>query len=133
MATIESKKVEVNASPTEVFQFVHDLRNLKELLPQDKISEWEGHEDRCSFKVAGAYKIGLEHKSAEEPTSIVLKASEGSPIDFDLHIALDQLDGGTAASMVSNLNVNPFMKMMVEKPLKSLFDYIADQLKAKFG
>lgn len=133
MATIESKKVDVKASPEEVFNFVLDLRNLKELLPQDKISEWEGAETKCSFKVAGAYKIGLEHKSASSPKNIVLKSSHGSPLDFDLDIRLDQIDSGTSAMMVSNLNVNPFMKMMVEKPLKNLFDYIADQLQKKFA
>lgn len=133
MATIESKKVHVKASPEEVFNFVLDLRNLKELLPQDKITDWQGEETKCSFKVAGAYKIGLEHKSSISPSNIVLKSSDGSPLDFDLDIQLSQIESGTSAMMVSNLNVNPFMKMMVEKPLKNLFDYIADQLQKKFS
>ena len=132
MATIESKKVSLNTGSQEVFDFVSDLSNLKELLPQDKISDWQGSPESCSFKVAGAYKVGLKHKTLTPPHSIVL-TSDDSPIDFDLDISIKDNDGGAEASMVSNLNVNPFMKMMVEKPLKNLFDYIADKLQQKYS
>lgn len=132
MAVIESKKVELQSNQQEVFDFVSDLTNLKELLPQDKISEWHGEKDRCSFKVAGAYKVGLKHKTLEAPGRILLE-SDDSPIDFDLDISINDLGGKTEASMVSDLKVNAFMKMMVEKPLKNLFDYIADQLQARYS
>ncbi|MCH2198809.1 MAG: hypothetical protein MK081_08490 [Flavobacteriales bacterium] len=133
MAVIESKKVELTSSPQEVFDFVQDLTNLKELLPQDKISDWSGEVDRCSFKVAGAYTIGLKKSSVEAPNRIVLESEAPSPVKFDLNIAIAETENGTRAGMVSNLDVNPFMKMMVEKPLRNLFDYIADRLQEKFN
>jgi hypothetical protein len=34
---------------------------------------------------------------------------------------------------VFNGEINPFIKMMVEKPLKNLFDHIADKMKAVHG
>jgi carbon monoxide dehydrogenase subunit G len=133
MATIESKSVHVNATPEELFAFVQDLRNLRELLPQDKISEWKGEEKHCSFKVTGGYKVGLEHQTLEEPKRIVLTSDEDSPIDFDLDIRFDEEGEGSKASMTSDLKVNAFMRMMVEKPLKNLFDYIADRLQERYA
>lgn len=133
MATIESKKVTVNATREEVFDYVKDLRNLYELLPQDNVSDWKGEETQCSFKVTGGYKVGLLHQKLESPSRIQLTSDEDSPIDFDLDIRLDDVEGGTEAVLISDLKVNAFMRMMVEKPLKNLFDYIANQLEKKFG
>lgn len=133
MATIESKKVTLNASREEVFSYVKDLRNLYDLLPQDKVSDWQGEETHCSFKVVGGYKVGLKHQDLESPSRIQLTSDEDSPIDFDLDIRFDDVEGGTQAGLTSNLKVNAFMRMMVEKPLKNLFDFIADQLEKKFN
>lgn len=133
MATIESKKVQLSAAPQEVFNYVHDLNNLIELLPGDKVSEWKGSEDSCSFKVAGGYNLGLERASASEPTQIVLRSTPSSPLKFDLDIRFSPVNSGTEAGMVCNIEANPFVMMMVEKPLRNLFDFIADRLNAKFN
>lgn len=133
MATIESKRVSLNSGADDVFVYVKDLSNLIELLPQDKVSDWQGSPEKCSFKVSGGYKIGLAHKSLNAPTQIVLTSTEGSAIAFDLDIQLKEEGGKTDAGLVATLDVNPFMKMMIEKPLKNLFDYIADKLERKFN
>lgn len=133
MATIESKEVSLNAAPEEVFAYVKDLRNLIELLPKDKISDWQGSETKCTFKVSGGYKIGLEHKSETAPNKLVLNSTEGSAMPFDLDIHFNAQGNGTSAGMVGTLDVNPFLRMMVEKPLKNLFDYIAERLEKKFN
>lgn len=133
MTTIESNKVSLNASPEAAFTYVSDLNNLIELLPQDKVSEWQGSADKCSFKVSGGYKIGLAHKSLESPGKIVLQSTDGSALSFDLDIRFTADGAGTTAGLTAHLDVNPFMKMMVEKPLKNLFDYIASKLAAKFS
>ena len=133
MARIESKTVQLNAAPQAVFDYVKDLSNLYELLPQDKVTDWQGAPDQCSFKVSGGYKIGLAHKSNEAPNRILLESTEGSAMKFDLDIRMDEKEGGTSAGMTGILDVNPFMKMMVEKPLKNLFDYIASKLSERFN
>lgn len=132
MTTIESQQVDVNTSPQEVFDFLIDLNNLKELLPQDKISDWQSTTDSCSFKVMGAYTIGLKKESWEEPERLLLKSTENAPFPFTLDIGIKSTESGARAGLVSEVDVNPFMKMMVQKPLQNLFDYIANQLKVKF-
>lgn len=133
MATIESKKVTLNTSQEEVFTYVKDLNNLIDLLPQDKVSDWKGGEDACSFKVSGGYKIGLAHKTLSPHSQIVLSSTEGSAMKFDLDIRFDNDGDQTRAGLTAELDVNPFMKMMVEKPLKNLFDYIASKLEARYA
>ena len=132
MTTIESNHVEVAAKQLEVFEFLKDLRNLHELLPQDKVSEFQADENQCSFKVMGAYAIGLENYSKDAPSNLVLKSKDGAPFSFDLDIKIDELNDQSKVHLVSQADINPFMKMMVEKPLRNLFNYIADQLHKKY-
>lgn len=132
MATIESKKVTVNAGSEAVYTFLSDLNNFEQLLPQDRISEWSSTEKECSFKVQGGYKIGLQWERGEEHSLIVLKSTPAAPFPFDLNIHLSEEDGKTNGYQVCNADLNPFLKMMVEKPLKNLFDYIADRLVEQF-
>ena len=133
MTNIESKHVTVNAEQSEVFTFIRDLNNLKELLPQDKISEWNSSEDECSFKVAGGYKIGMRFQGADQNDKITLVSTDVAPFPFTLNILLKNNGSETGAYQVCEANINPFLKMMVEKPLKNLFDYIADRLEKRFA
>lgn len=132
MTVIESQKVDVNAKQEAIFDFLMDLQNLEKLLPVGKVSDFKASSDTCSFKVMGAYKIGLKHKSSVKPNNIILESDADSPFPFDLDIKIDQMANGSSAYMVSNADINFFLKQMVEKPLKALFDHIAGQLKSHF-
>lgn len=130
---IESKQVSIAASPVEVFEYLSDLNHFRELLPQDKISEWQSDAAQCSFKVAGAYTIGLRIKESFPHRELHLVSAENGPLPFDLRILIEPTDEGTSARQIVDAKVNPFVKMMVEKPLANLFDHIADKLVLRFA
>jgi carbon monoxide dehydrogenase subunit G len=132
MTKIESKTVQVNVGPESVFAFLTDLNNFRELLPGDKISDWSSDGTSCVFKVQGGYKIGLALESSEPHSSVIYRSTAESPFRFTLHVHLEPVDGGTRGWQVCEAELNPFLRMMVEKPLKNLFDYIADQLSSRF-
>lgn len=127
MTHIESKKVEVAASVNDCFNFLCDLNHYELLLPKDKISHWESDEKSCSFKIQKTYKLDLLLKGAEEPNVIHLVSGEKSPFKFtlDIHLVGDDL---TQAQLKCDADINPFLKMMIEKPLNNLFNYMADRL-----
>ena len=132
MTKIESKHVEVAASQKAIYDYLMDLNNLQELLPKDKVSDFKSDGESCSFKVMNAYTIGLEHQSSTEPDNIILKSTDGGPLSFDLDVKIKAIADKCKVNLVSNADINPFMKMMVEKPLRNLFDYIAERLTTKF-
>lgn len=133
MATIESKRVDVEANPTTVFEFLEDMNNFEVLMPQDKISDWKASEKECSFKVQGGYTIGMAWKEATPPGHIVLASTAASPLPFTLNIHLEEDKDITSAYQVCEVKANAFMMMMIEKPLKNLFDYIATNLQKHFS
>lgn len=128
---IESKKVTIPASKEQVFNYINDLNNFQALLPADRISEWESTETYCSFKVQGTATIDLHIKETTPYDNILLESGKRSPFPFTLNVHLSETDGETTAFQVMDAKVNPFLKMMVEKPLTNLFDYIADKLTEK--
>lgn len=125
---IESKAVVVNAPREEVFDYITNLDNFQHLLPEDRISNWEGRQDYCKFQVKGTATIDLQLHEAKRNENVVLKSGESSPFPFELHVFLSDDPRGTKVYQVCEAQVNPFLKMMVEKPLSNLFDYIADRL-----
>jgi len=134
--SITSKKEIVNASSKEVFEFLCDFNNIKELLPQDKISDWNSTVDACSFKIQGAAVIPLNKKSVEPNSKINIVSGEKAPFPFTLVVHINELDGGDGNSCEGYLQfegeINAFLKMMVVKPLTNLFDYMAHKLQKKF-
>ncbi len=130
---IESKTVEVAASPQAVFEYLSDLNNFENLLPEGRISDWESRTDYCSFKVQGTATIDLQLIEAKSPNYLLLKSGDRSPFPLELNIHLTEHGAATSAFQIMNAEINPFLKMMVEKPLTNLFDYIADRLQAVFA
>lgn len=129
MTNIESKHVEVNCPPAEVFEYLTDLNNFQELLPKDKISNWESDEEKCSFRIQGTVTLSIVRKDSTPHTVINLVSGEKTPFPFTLDVFLeDRGDGGTKVYQKFEGEINTFLKMMVEKPLANLFDYIADRL-----
>ena len=133
MTIIESKQVQIAKPATELYTFLQDMNNFQQLLPQDRISEWKSDGRSCSFKVQGAATIGLELAGGEAPDHVILKATDRSPFPFTLDVLLKEEGGVTTAWQEFKGDINPFIKMMVEKPLKNLLDHIADKMKAVHG
>ncbi|MBI2258132.1 MAG: hypothetical protein HYU67_04445 [Flavobacteriia bacterium] len=130
---INSCKEEVNSSIQEVFNFLLDTRNFYNLLPNDKISNWEADEKYCSFKVQGGFVISFEQISFVEPKLIVLKSGKKAPFPFQILIHLKETENGTEGYFEFNGEISLFLKIMVEQPLKNLFDHMAKEMKTIFS
>jgi carbon monoxide dehydrogenase subunit G len=126
--TIESQKVIVDANVEKVFNFLLDFNNIKELLPQDKISDWQADFDQCSFKIQNAALIPLVKASSVPLKSINIVSGDKAPFKFTLDISIVDLGDKSETSLVFNGEINAFLKMMVVKPLTNLFDYMANRI-----
>jgi carbon monoxide dehydrogenase subunit G len=129
---ITSQQAQINASAEQVFQFLSDCNNIYHLLPQDKISDWKATENDCSFKVQKMATIPLVFVRREPNTLLEMKSGEGAPFPFTLNIVIDEDGASSRGHIEFDGQVNAFLKMMVEKPLSNLFDYMSHKLKTHF-
>lgn len=130
---INSQTVIVAAPQQEVFTFLKDANNILHLLPQDKISDFKASKDDCSFKVQGGVTISLIHDGEEGTDKLFMKSGEKSPFPFRLTIHTSDKAGETEGKIEFDGQVNMFLKMMVEKPLTNLFDYMSKKLQEHFA
>lgn len=129
---IDSTKVRVNAEQEVVFNFLKDMRNIIHLLPQDKISDFKATEGECSFKVQGGVIISLIQAGDEGVGKVLMRSGDKSPFPFKLEVITTVVEEGTEGYLHFDGQVNMFLKMMVEKPLTALFEYMGAQLAKNF-
>jgi carbon monoxide dehydrogenase subunit G len=129
---LNSNKVIVAATKAEIISYLSNAENIWDLLPQDKVSDFKATTEQCSIKVQGGITISLIENGATE-NELYLKSGDKSPFPFKLTIKLSEAEGGTEGFIHFDGEVNMFLKMMVEKPLTALFNYMSEKLKVKFG
>ena len=130
---INSQTVIVSAPQQTVFDFLKDANNLIHLLPQDKITDFKATKDECSFKVQGGVIISLVHDGEEGIDKVFMKSGEKSPFPFRLTIHTANKSDQTEGRIDFDGEVNMFLKMMVEKPLTNLFNYMSNKLKEHYA
>ncbi|MEJ6588676.1 MAG: hypothetical protein QNL43_02635 [Crocinitomicaceae bacterium] len=125
-------KVNVAAAAPIIKEFLMNSPNLEHLLPMDKVKDFVSDQTSCSFKVQGGFMISLI-QDGSEGNKVFLKSGEKSPFPFRLTIFLEELGANeTQGHIEFDGEVNAFLKLMVEKPLLSLFNYMSSRLSKHF-
>ena len=128
---LKSNQVSVKASKEQILSFLSNSENLWFILPQDKISDFKADQHSCSFKVQGGITISLVQSGSKED-KLFLKSGEKTPFPFNLTIHLIENGSLTDGYIHFDGEINAFLKMMVEKPLSALFNYMSEKLKSHF-
>lgn len=136
MSKYTSKIGKINKQDQLIYNFLSDFRNLESVIPKDKISDFEATEEICKFKIEGIGEAGL--KTVEkEPHQLIKISSDGkTPFGFSFWIQLkpiEQEENSTAIRLTIDAQLNPMMKMMVEKHLQKGIDSLVDHMVTFFN
>lgn len=131
MTKFESSVKEIPHSIQAVYDKISDLNNLaavKDRLPEDKVKNLHFDADTLSVEVAPVGELKLEIVE-REPCKCVKFGTVQSPLPFNLWIQLVET-GQTSCKMrvTVGLDVNPFMKAMVQKPLQEGVEKMVEML-----
>jgi len=126
---IETNQQQVNASQEEIYNFLMDMNNFEQLFPQDKIDNWESTNDTCSMKIKSMGSLGLKRVASTANSLVYLDSFGKTPFKFTLNLFISEKDNDTSkVHLVFEGDINPFMKMMVEKPLTEFFNSLVKRL-----
>lgn len=129
MEHFKSEEKQIAASQSAVYNKLSDFSNLNKLgaLPEDLLKDFSYTEDTLSVNtMAGTITL---KKVATEPDKAIHLQSVVSPVPLDLSIQIES--DGTAQSklrLVAGLEVNSFVKAMIQKPIQQGLDKIANLL-----
>ena len=124
---LESTKVTVAKSSKEVFDFLTDLQNFEQLMPEGT-QKFEVDGNSLLFALKGMPEIRLVMKEKTAYSSIVLGAAS-SKLPFTLSASIDNsTENESEVQLFFNGDFNPMMAMMVKKPLTKFIETLAENL-----
>lgn len=131
MSNFESSVKVIPYSQERVYSKLSDLSNLeaiKERLPQDKVQDLSFDSDTLSFSVSPIGQLTLQIVE-REPSKCIKLATTNSPIPFNMWIQLVATGEEECKVKVTiGMDINPFMKAMVQKPLQEGLEKMVEML-----
>ena len=114
-----------------VYNKLSDLSNLeaiKDRLPQDKVEDLSFDSDTLSFTVSPVGQLTLQIVERDPCKSIKL-ATTNSPLPFNMWIQLvETAEEECNVKVTIEIDINPFMKAMVQKPLQEGLEKMVEML-----
>jgi len=127
----ESSIREIKYPQAVVYKNLSDLSNLdriRDKIPQDKLEDFSFDSDHIAVKVPMVGEIKMHIVDREEPKDIKFETEE-SPVPFTFWIQILPVgEFSCKMKLTIKAELNPFIKGMVQKPLKEGLEKIADVL-----
>ncbi len=122
---LETKKSVINKSQKEFFEFLLDLNNFEQLMPENN-TKFEVDGDSFVFGLKGMPEIRLVIKEKQEFDKIVLGAAS-SKLDFSLTVNINTVSENTCETqLLFEGDFNPMMAMMVKGPLQKFINTLTE-------
>ncbi len=125
----ESRYGKVSGSARDVFEFVTDIRNFEQFVPENTINNWNAEKDSCNFTVPmlGTVTVRLSEKT--EFTKVVFEGDALKKNDFLLTLIIyDNLKDPADISVVLSADLNPMMKMVAVKPINQFLEMLVSEM-----
>ncbi|MAP55388.1 SRPBCC family protein [Altibacter sp.] len=125
---LKSKKVIVQKSASQLCDFLSEVKNFEQLMPES-ISKFEViKEDAFVFALKGMPEIALEVKEVDAPNKVVLGAiSDKIPFTLIGHINA-VTETSSEAELHFEGDFNPMMAMMIKGPISKFLETLSDNL-----
>jgi carbon monoxide dehydrogenase subunit G len=125
---LESPKVRLTKSRSEVFDLLNNLENFRQLMPEN-IQTFEVLDtDTFKFALKGMPEIVLRRKDLLAPERIVLGAASDK-LPFTLAANLTELNPNeTEVGLFFDGEFNAMMAMMIKTPLSNFLEALAGNL-----
>ena len=131
MANFESSVKVIPYSQERVYAKLSDLSNLesvKDRLPEDKVQDLSFDSDTLSFNVSPVGQITLQIVE-RDPWKCIKLATTNSPLPFNMWIQLvETAEEECKIKLTIGMDINPFMKAMVQKPLQDGLEKMVEML-----
>ncbi len=129
MTKFESRIGKLDTSGEKAFNFLSDFRNFNRFIPEDKVKEWEASAEQCKFTVDGIGKAGLKIIE-KEPNKLVKISGDGTAgLEFFFWIQIKEIEEkDTRIKLTIKADLNPMMKIVAAKPLKSFVNLMIDKI-----
>lgn len=118
-----------DCTPEELFNFLSDLRNLKQFVPGKNIEDMRIDRDSCDFHVSSLGKIKLKIEEKEACKKIIYAGTALGSTDFSLLIDIKETNAGKAeVELILDAAMNPVLRLMAAKPAEQFLETLINEM-----
>ena len=126
---LESKIGTIPYSDKRIYTFLTDFNNFKNLIPEDKLKDWQADETSCSFTISPLGRTGVKIVEKQPFKLIKLTSLEESSYHFVFWLQLKAVsENDTRVKLTLEADLNAMLETMARKPLQEFLDKLVDQL-----
>lgn len=126
MSIFEST-VNINKPASEVYRFLADFNNHRELMPEG-ISDWSSDNDSALFTFQGMARLSMKISDRQENQSVLIVPNQQVPFPIQMEWNLSAEGAGTRVHLKLSAELNMMMKMMASAPLNKLVNAQTEKL-----
>ncbi len=130
--TLFESKVSINKPIGEVYQFLADMNNHQQLMPEN-IHDWSSTIDEARFNIQNMASLAIKIENRISNSEIKITPFEKPPFDLELKWALNWVDNTTVVTFSITADLNMMMKMLASGPLQKLTDHETQRLTEIFA
>ncbi|WP_424494996.1 SRPBCC family protein [Salinimicrobium sp. GXAS 041] len=125
---LESQKVTVDKSQQELYNYLTNVENYEQIMPESKEKFEVKSNDTFAFALKGMPEIELQIQDTREPELIVL-GSTSDKFNFSLDVVIEKAgENQSEAQLFFHGKFNAMMSMMVKGPLKKFIGNLSENL-----
>jgi carbon monoxide dehydrogenase subunit G len=129
LSTFESRTGKLTCTPSEVFDFVTDIRNFKQFIPDGTINDLQIEKESCSFNISPLGNVKLNLSQKEAYSKVVFNGSVLQSNDFSMIMNIKGNAIGKAEVHIKlAARLNPVLKMMVAKPVVTFLERMINEM-----
>lgn len=134
LSLYESRTGTLTCSPSEVYDFVTDIRNFSQFVPGGAVSNLQINSGSCSFSFSPLGNINVNLAEKEPHSRVVFNGNVLQSNDFSLVLHIKENEGGKAEVKVRlEAYLNPLLKMMASKPIGDFLAKLVDEMESFRG
>jgi carbon monoxide dehydrogenase subunit G len=129
-STFESRTGKLNCTTSEIFDFVTDIRNLKQFVPDNaSVRELNIDRESCSFNISPLGNVNLNLSEKVPHNKVVYNGSALQSNDFSLILDIKETTSGKAEVHIKlAAQLNPLLKMIAAKPVGTFLEKLIDEM-----
>lgn len=128
MTNYKSNLITVQKTQSEVFNFLSDYNNFGKLMPE-QVTNWQSTDTECSFTIQGMASLQMKIVERRANDLISMESFGKTPLKFTLSVNIEPLNEESCTALVSiDADINPMLKMMLDKPLSNLVEKLATKI-----
>jgi hypothetical protein len=130
----ESRSGSLSGTSQEVFDFVTDIRNFEQFIPEGTINNWQSEKDTGSFTVAMVGTINVRIVKKEPCTRVIFNGDALKKNDFSLVLNIsDRPDENAEVQVLLDAELNPMLRMVATKPIEQFLEILVREMESFRG